>query len=206
MYKIKICGVRSEETVPVLNQLLPDYVGFILAAGFRRTVSEDTARALRERLDRRICRVGVFVNDSVDRIARLYREGVVNAVQLHGDEDESYIRSLKAVCPAPVIKAVGVAEGRAVRYPENCDVVLLDAYAPTERGGTGRSVLWRRYDEIEKPVLLAGGITPENVAEALAKVQPYGVDSSGGLETDGVKDAAKMEKYVSVIRGINHGK
>lgn len=200
MYKIKICGITTADILPVINELKPDYVGFIMTAGFSRSVSDDFVRRCGGALDSRIARVGVFVNDDVSRIAALVGSGVIDVVQLHGDEDGSYIRRLKSLVPVTVIKAVGVSDGRAAAYPAECDIVLLDSCTATSRGGTGKSIFWRRYDELDKPVILAGGITAENVKAALAAVRPWGVDTSGGVETDGVKDAAKIYKYITNIR------
>jgi phosphoribosylanthranilate isomerase len=203
MYKIKVCGVRSPDIVPVLNKLIPDYVGFILSKGFKRTIDASVATAIRRELAPQIKTVGVFVNEPYDYIIGFLKEGVINVVQLHGDEDVEYIKGLKKLTSAPIIKAVGVVDGRVNPYPKNCDIVLLDACSKTERGGTGRNIIWRRYDEIDKPIILAGGINADNVAEALREVNPYGVDASGGLETDGNKDAAKIEAYIAAVRKAN---
>lgn len=202
MYKVKVCGVKNSDIIPVLNAFPPDYVGFILSAGFKRSVSQDTAESLAKSLDKSIRKVGVFVNEPIQRIAALYDRGVIDLVQLHGDEPESYVAALKKICPAPVIKAVGVDSGKVPPYPSNCDFLLLDAFAPTARGGTGQKVEWRAYRELDKPFFLAGGITPENVEEALTKVKPYAVDASGGLETDGVKDAVKIKNYIAAVRRL----
>lgn len=200
MYKVKICGVTDEAIIPHLNALPPDYVGFIMTRGFKRSVSDDFVRKCASALRGDIKRVGVFVNDDVSRIASLVREGTIDVVQLHGDEDGEYIRRLKSLVTVTVIKAVGVENGRVMPYPRECDIVLLDSVDRQARGGTGKRVAWRRYKEITKPVMLAGGITPENVKEALSAVAPFGVDSSGGVETDGVKDAGKVKRYIKNVR------
>ena len=200
MYKIKICGVTTCDILPTINELKPDYIGFIMTAGFRRSVSDGFVRQFGEALGRRIERVGVFVNDDISRIAALVRQGIIDVVQLHGDEDGSYIRKLKSRADVPVIKAVGVEDGMVPAYPAECDIVLLDARAAAGGGGTGRSICWRRYSEVDKPVILAGGITAGNVRAALAAVRPWGVDTSGGVETGGVKDAAKIYEYITNIR------
>lgn len=203
MYKIKVCGVTDGAIIPTLNKFIPDYVGFIMTAGFRRSVDEGFVKQSAARLARDIERVGVFVNDDIFRIARLVNDGIIDVVQLHGDEDGEYIGRLKALCPATVIKSVAVRGNDPVIYPDECDIVLLDAYSPSARGGTGQKVCWREYREVKKPVILAGGITPENVKRALAAVKPWGVDSSGGLETGGKKDARKVAQYISEIRECN---
>lgn len=202
MYKIKVCGLTDGDCVPVLNEYLPDFAGFILAPGFRRSIAEKTAAEIREKLSPKIQTVGVFVNQPVEKIASAYQSGIIQLVQLHGDEDEKYIAALKEICPLPVVKAIGINAGMVPAYPKNCDYILLDAYAPAARGGTGKSVQWRKYDEIEKPFFLAGGITPANVKEALQKVAPYGVDTSGGVETDGKKDGKKIIEYIKNIREV----
>ena len=206
MVKVKVCGMTDMSLVPLLNKLTPDYVGFILTAGFRRSVSEEFVKNFSSRLSPAIRRVGVFVNDDVCRIARRVEDGIIDAVQLHGDEDGEYIQKLKNLAPVAVIKAVGVEGGRAESYPENCDMVLLDAYDKVARGGTGRRIEWRRYPEIKKPVILAGGITPENVCEAVSLVRPWGVDTSGGVERDGKKDIDKIRDYILKARECNYGK
>ncbi len=200
MCKVKVCGITDVGILPVLNALTPDYAGFILTSGFKRSVSEEFASAARKTLCGAVKTVGVFVNDDPKRIAGLVKAGIVDLIQLHGDEDGEYIRIIKASCSAPIIKSVHVTDGKVSPYPDNCDFVLLDAYSPHMRGGTGKRIEWRRYEEIKKPVFLAGGITPDNVKDALAAVQPYCVDCSGGVETDGIKDADKIEKYIKNVR------
>lgn len=200
MTKIKICGVTDLSAIACINRLTPDYVGFILSSGFRRSIPRELAREMRGALDRSVAAVGVFVNERAETVADFCERGIVDVVQLHGDEDERYIERLKRLCAAPVVKAVGVSGGKIAPYPENCDFLLLDASDPVRRGGTGRKIEWRRYDGVGKPFFLAGGITADNVKEALRAVAPYGVDCSGGVETDGRKDQAKMQQYVKNIR------
>jgi phosphoribosylanthranilate isomerase len=202
MCKIKICGVREEETCGVLNELCPDYVGMILSDGFRRSIGEAQARKIRNALQREIATVGVFVNEEIGKILRFYEQGIISAVQLHGDENEEYITKLKRFCPLPVIKAVGVNAGMVPTFPKNCDFLLLDACALRGGGGTGKTIVWREYAEVNKPIFLAGGLRAENVAEAIRTVKPYAVDTSGGVETDGVKDSAKIKKYIQKIREV----
>jgi phosphoribosylanthranilate isomerase len=195
MVKVKVCGVKNCDVVPLLNALVPDYVGVILSGGFKRSVNFDTAQRIRKELCCGIQLVGVFVNEDVQTVAEAVKRGIIDVVQLHGDEDEVYIQKLKDICDVPVIKAVGVAGGKVLSYPKNCDFVLLDCTDKNVRGGSGQRVEWKKYD-VAKPIILAGGITPENVAEAIERVQPYGVDTSSGVETDGVKDEKKIERYI----------
>jgi phosphoribosylanthranilate isomerase len=200
MYKVKVCGMKNSDAVPTLNDCHPDYVGYILSQGFKRSIDEATALDIRGKLSYTVPTVGVFVNEKYERIAQLFNLGLFTIIQLHGDEDEEYIKGLRKVCDLPIIKSVGVIDGKVMPYPDNCDFVLLDAYSQKHRGGMGKSVEWRKYDEIKKPIFLAGGITPENVTEALATVQPFAVDCSSGLETNGVKDIEKIKQYISAVR------
>jgi phosphoribosylanthranilate isomerase len=202
MLKVKVCGVKNSDIVPLLNKLTPDYVGFILSSGFKRSVDRQTAKGIKLGLDGKIKTVGVFVNEDINTIVSFLKDGIIDVVQLHGDEDENYIAALKKLYPVTVIKSVGVEGGKVLLYPDNCDYLLLDAYDRKLRGGTGKKVEWRSYPELTKPYFLAGGITAENVAEAVKAVKPYGVDSSGGLETDGEKDAGKVERYIKNARAV----
>lgn len=202
MYKVKVCGLMDTSCLQVLNECLPDYAGFILSPGFRRTVSPERAAEIRAGLDGRIVTVGVFVDDDPARIAQLYGRGIFGLVQLHGHEDEAYIDRLREVCPAPIAKAVGIRDGKVPKFPANCDYVLLDAYVASGGGGTGKKVEWRPYPEIDRPFFLAGGITPDNVQEGLRAVRPCGVDTSGGVETDGKKDPRKIREYIMKAREV----
>lgn len=201
MVKVKVCGISDIRTADALNAALPDFVGFVLSGGFRRSVQADAALKIRRALDGRIVTVGVFVNESREYIASFVRNGTIGAVQLHGDEDGEYISALRTMCAVPVIKAVTVRNGVLPPVPVNADYLLLDAFSEGKRGGTGRRVEWKRYSA-DMPVMLAGGITPENVREAIERVRPFAVDCSGGVETDGHKDAKKIIEYVKNVREI----
>jgi phosphoribosylanthranilate isomerase len=203
MFKVKVCGIKSADIVQALNSCRPDYVGYILSSGFKRSVTTLTALEIRQKLSPDIPTVGVFVNEKIEEIARLYLLGLFSIIQLHGDENVEYINKVKKVCDLPIIKSVGVNCGEVMAYPNNCDFVLLDTYSRTQRGGMGERVEWKKYDKIEKPIFLAGGITPENVTEALKAVQPYAVDCSSGVESDGVKDADKIKRYIEAVRNCN---
>jgi phosphoribosylanthranilate isomerase len=200
MSKVKVCGVRDLNILPVLNKLTPDYVGFILSGGFKRSIDIPLATKIRAGLNSEIKTVGVFVNEPVENVVSFLECGIIDIVQLHGDESENYISRLKSAYPVTVIKSVGVENGKVLPHPDNCDYLLLDAYDKVNRGGTGKRVEWRAYPEIEKPFFLAGGLTAENVHKAIEMVKPYAVDCSGGVETDGVKDAEKVERYIKNAR------
>lgn len=202
MTKIKICGLRREEDVSYVNECLPDYVGFVFAQG-KRTVTKETAAKLRQLLAPSIAAVGVFVNEEIEVITGLVQEGIIDAVQLHGDEDASYIRRLRETISSPVIKAVRVATAEDVRDCEEipADYLLFDTRTRGAYGGSGRTFDWELIKGVKRPYFLAGGIGEENVCEAIRNLVPYAVDASSGVETDGYKDRTKIINMVEKVRG-----
>jgi phosphoribosylanthranilate isomerase len=199
MSKIKICGLSRAEDIAAANHALPDYIGFVFAPS-RRRISAETAAELKQTLDKRVKAVGVFVNEEIDKIAEL--SGTIDLIQLHGDEDDAYILRLKERCSCPVIKAVAIGE-RLPELPKAADYLLFDTLSAA-RGGTGKtfdhSIL---KDYGGPPYFLAGGLNAGNVAEAIRSVAPFCVDISSGAETNGIKDAKKIEEIVRIVRGIN---
>ncbi len=199
MIKIKLCGMFRDEDIQYANEAAPDYIGFILNyPKSHRNISLDTAKRLKSGLSDKIKAVGVFVDAPLEYVLEALRRGITDMVQLHGNEDEDYIRALKkAAGRVEVIKAVKVRSAEDIR--DTCaDFLLLD-----NGKGTGQRFDHTLIDRerITKPFFLAGGITPENIAEAAA-LSPYAVDMSGGIETDGVKDKEKMLAAVNIIRNI----
>lgn len=199
MTKVKLCGLMSAEDAQNCNQVSPDIAGTILSPGFRRSVNAKTAREIRKALDDSIPLTGVFVNAQIAEIAAFAERGIIQIVQLHGDEDAAYIRDLRMVCPLPIIKAYRIAAAEDVRRAadSDADIVLLDSGT-----GTGKAFDHALLGAFPRPYILAGGLTPQNVAEAIAAHHPYGVDTSSGIETDGVKDLAKMRDFTVNARSI----
>ena len=198
MSKVKICGLSRTEDVDAVNRALPDYAGFVFAPSSRR-VDTGKAALLKGMLDARIEAVGVFVNESIDAIAELYSNKVIDMVQLHGDEDDAYIRTLKSRCGCRVIKAVHVGD-TLPDLPGSPDYIMFDT-ASARRGGMGRTFDWdvvRGYAGL--PYFLAGGLTASLVRGAINLLSPYCVDVSSGVETDGKKDAEKIAEFVRVVR------
>ena len=200
--KIKLCGMFRACDIDYANEAKPDYVGFIL--GFpksHRNIDAETARRLRSRLDTGIKAVGVFVNSPETTCAEYANCGIIDVIQLHGDEDADFIRRLRELTSAPIIKAA------KIRTPEDigrvqalgADYVLLD-----NGTGTGEMFDHSLLDgaEIRQPFFLAGGLTPENLRQAAESVRPYCVDLSSGVETDRLKDREKMLEAVRVIREL----
>lgn len=192
---IKICGMRRKEDIEAAGRCRPDYIGFILSEGFRRSVEVSEARRLSELLAPGIKVVGVFVNEPVEAIAGAC--DFLDMVQLHGQEDNSYLERLREVTDRALIQAFRIRESgdleRAMK--SSADLILLDSGT-----GTGRSFEWNLIGEIQRPWILAGGLGPDNIAEAVSRFRPYAVDLSSGAETDGWKDPEKMRLCVEAVR------
>lgn len=211
MARIKICGLKTLADVEKVNRYLPEYIGFVFA-NTRRFVTDEQALAMRNALDQRIQAVGVFVDEPMEHVVRLYDRGVINAAQLHGEESETYIRKLKQETKMTVIKAAKVqtVEQLTSRISQEADYMLFDTYKKGEPGGTGErfslEILEESLKKIQekgrpvKPFFLAGGLDCQNVADVLGRVECFAVDVSTGVETDGVKDAAKIEQFIKNVR------
>lgn len=144
-----------------------------------------------------ILAAGVFVNEPVEAVAELLDHGVIDVAQLHGSEDDDYIARLRAMTGKPIFRAFKVKSEADLPAIENCaaDLVLLDSGA-----GTGKTFDWSLVQSVQRPYFLAGGLDPDNVADAIAALHPYGVDVSSGIETDGVKDESKMAAFIAAAR------
>ncbi len=202
MSKIKICGLRRIEDVDYVNRFRPDYAGFVFANSKRR-VTKEQARELRNHLVPEIVPVGVFVNEDVKVVAELVNQGIIELAQLHGDEDEAYIRQLrKLIGNHPIIKAVRVATKGDVDSCERIpvDYLLFDSFSLQAYGGTGQGFDWSLIQQVQKPFFLAGGIGVDNVQKAVEETRPFGVDVSSGVETDGFKDPKKIARMVRSVR------
>lgn len=197
MTRIKLCGLMRAEDIDAANTLRPEYVGFVFAPASRRRIAPERARELRERLGPGIEAVGVFVREDMETIACLANEGVIDLIQLHGGEDADYLRRLRALTARPVIQAFRIRGAEDVRtaLKSPADYVLLDSGA-----GTGEAFDWGWIREAGRPYFLAGGLTPDNVADAVRQLEPYAVDVSSGIETDGRKDREKMAAFVAAVR------
>lgn len=199
MIKTKICGLRTAEDIAAVNQYRPDYIGFVFASG-RRRITPETAAKLKQALAKEIQAVGVFVNEAPAVIARLVADGIIDLVQLHGDEDDRYRRNLKQLVDCTVIQAVPVGERIAAPLPQFADFLLFDTASAARRGGTGRPFDWSLLKEMERPFFLAGGLNEANVQRAIAAAAPYCVDTSSGVESDAKKDAEKIQRFIECVR------
>ena len=198
MTKIKFCGLTRAEDIAAANALKPEYIGFVFAPKSKRYVSPQQAALLRARLDPAIKAVGVFVNEPPEAVALLLNENIIDIAQLHGQEDAAYLARLRSLTARPLWQAFRVtdAESLAKAGKSPADLVLLDSGA----GGTGRAFDWALLENFKRDYLLAGGIGPENAADAVERLHPYGVDVSSGIETAGKKDPEKMAAFVAAVR------
>jgi len=221
--KVKMCGISKVETIPAVVEAKPDYMGLVFAQS-KRQVTVDQAKILVSELHKQyanrynrdviqwsndvvqefIKTVGIFVNETLDNLVTIATEVNLDAVQLHGDEDEAFIQSLKERTNVEVWKAVQIrsAADAEAWIDSSADMLLFDAYHKDERGGTGEVFDWSCLDEFERPFMLAGGIDSANVARAIRTVRPYGIDISSGIETEGVKDDEKIKAFTNIVRTI----
>lgn len=195
--KIKICGLFREQDIDYVNEAKPDFAGFVFAESHRQ-VSKETAEKLKNKLDKNISAVGVFVNENISNIVEICNANIIDFVQLHGDEEDNYITELRKVCNKKIIKAVKVKTGEDIIRWRNslADWLMFDAGK-----GEGKTFDWNILKNFIKPYFLAGGINESNVAEAI-KLNPYCIDVSSGVETNKVKDKQKILNMTNIVRGV----
>lgn len=205
MTKIKICGLTRLQDIKAVNRWKPDYIGFVFAKS-RRQVTPEQAGILKHKLNPDIKAVGVFVNESIETIVSICNAGIIDIVQLHGDETEEYIKDLKQLIKCPIMKAVSVKSSDQIVSAEklSCDYLLLDTYQKGQHGGSGIAFDHSLIPALEKPYFLAGGLNLENIYEAISNNQPFAVDVSSGVETDGLKDEIKIQKIIEIIRQLDN--
>ncbi len=203
MTKIKLCGLTRIADVDAVNEIFPDYAGFVFAPGRRRLPAE-SARRLIAALDRRVAPVGVFCDETPEVVVATVNLCGLGVVQLHGSEDDAYLTCLREWLPphVSVWKALRVRSADTVTrgFSLAADGFVLDAWHPGIPGGTGKVFDWELVRGVETPYLLAGGLTPENVGAAICALRPLGVDASSGIETGSVKDPARMRAFVEAVR------
>ena len=217
MVKIKICGLKRPEDIEIVNKYKPDYVGFVFAPSPRK-VSFEQAKEFSSQLDDDIVPVGVFVNEHMKLIVDLYREGIIQIAQLHGDEDENYIRNLKdksleeTGSEIPVINAIEInsiiqnddldenqVNEKLLEWRDSVsDYFILDSGK-----GSGKTFNWNLIDKnsefFKNSIFLAGGLNSENLASAIEEFNPFAVDLSSSVETDGFKDEEKIKEIIEIV-------
>ena len=209
MVRIKICGMRREEDIDMANKFEPDYIGFVFAESPRK-VSYEQAKELSSKLNEDIIPVGVFVNEHMKLIVDLFKDGIIKMAQLHGDEDEDYIKNLKAKSleqtgsEIPIINAIVIKDDvdyndRLLEWRDSVsDYLILDSGK-----GSGKTFDWNLIDKssefFENSIFLAGGLNSENLASAIEEFNPFAVDLSSSVETDGFKDEEKIKEIMEIV-------
>lgn len=201
MTKIKICGLKSTKDIRIVNEALPDYIGFVFAKSSRQITIEQ-AEEMKNLLDKRIYAVGVFVNSEPSEIIKLCKNNIIDIIQLHGEEDAEYIDFLKSKVSNPIIKAVRVRNDEQIYRAQvlPCDYLLFDTYHKDVYGGSGEMFDHSLIPKTIKPYFLAGGLDYYNVAAAIADCKPYCVDISSGVENQGIKDKEKIKDIIRIVR------
>lgn len=196
---IKVCGITTLDAGLAVESSKADFIGFVFAPSKRR-VSPKNAATISASLSPSLKKVGVFVNESKENIQFIAEKVGLDYIQLHGDESAAFAKSLGW----PIIKAFSIGSVRAdtIRnFP--CDYYLVDSPPAEHRGGSGETFDWNRLTALKldhKKLILAGGLSTENVAEAIETVRPAGVDISSGVETDGIKDNQKINQFVAAAK------
>ncbi len=200
MAKIKICGLSRLEDINEVNEYLPDYIGFIFAKS-KRQVSLVQAKKLKTHLNKKILAVGVFVNEPIENIVKIVDEGIIDIIQLHGTEDEDYIKNLRTYTNKHIIKAIAAENIESIQKGINssADYLLFDKAG----GGTGQSFDWNLLVNVERDFFLAGGIDLHNINQALTTINPFAIDVSSSVETYGYKDKNKINMIIRRVRDEN---
>lgn len=196
--KIKLCGLSRPVDIDYVNQVKPDYCGFIVNfPKSRRNVTPEQVRALTARLSGDIIPVGVFVDESVETVAGLLEDGTIAVAQLHGHEDEAYLAALRKLTAKPIWQAFQIRSAADLERAKSstANLVLLDSGQ-----GSGVTLDWSILADFPRPYVLAGGLTAENIPTAVQQVKPYAVDLSSGVETEGYKDYEKMLAAVAAVK------
>ena len=200
MAKIKICGLKRLDDIEIVNKYKPDYIGFVFADS-KRKVTSDLASKMKKNLDSSIKSVGVFVDEDIDVIIKLYDEGIIDIAQLHGLENEEYIKKLKQKSnyKLEIINAIEMSDEKDLKEYDNslADYLLLDSGK-----GSGKTFDWRLIrKDLKKEFFLAGGLNSKNISKAIEEFNPYAVDLSSSVETDGYKDELKIKEVMEEVDG-----
>ncbi len=201
MIKVKICGICHEVEIGIMNELGPDYVGFVFVPKSRHFIAPEYAALLRSKLRRGIQTVGVFANESLKTVAMTVEVSGINMIQLHGNETGEYVAALREYVRCPIMKVYKVAkpiDAEKAMY-STADLVMLDG----GNAGDGRLFDWSLIGPVHRKFFLSGGLTPENIEDALNLTsQPYALNVSSGVEANRTKDYRKVMKFISAARNF----
>ncbi|NLP13202.1 MAG: phosphoribosylanthranilate isomerase [Clostridium sp.] len=209
MTGVKICGLRRKEDIEYVNRYMPQFVGFVFAESKRR-VTKEWAKELRDGLLPSIRAVGVFVNEDMEKVVDIVKYTRLDCVQLHGDETPEYIEQLMESIKDNEGKKIEIWKGIRVKNEDSLrrmseysvNAFILDTYVEGSYGGSGSVFDWHlaAFASEYGKIILAGGLNPQNVKEAVERVKPFAVDVSSGVETDGFKDEAKIKEFIRKVR------
>lgn len=199
MVKVKICGICHEAEIGIMNELNPDYVGFVFITKSRYFIAPEHAGMLRSKLRKGIQTVGVFANETLRNVALSVDVAGLNMVQLHGDETGEYVAALREYIRCPIMKVYKVSKPIDAERGmfTTADYPMLDG----GNAGDGKTFDWSLIGRVRKKFFLSGGLTPENVTEALA-LQPFAVNVCSGVEANRVKDYKKVMKFIAAVRSF----
>ena len=197
MTRIKLCGLSRPADIKIVNSLCPEYIGFVFYEKSSRYITPEKAVELKNLLSDRIKAVGVFVDEPLEKVVDLLDKGIIDIAQLHGNENDEYIKRLRELSKRPVIKAFRIKSKEDIKKAEGslADFILLDSGQ-----GSGEAFDWELLRDIKRDYFLAGGLDPYNVKDALRILHPYAVDVSSGIEKDHIKDERLMAAFVSAVR------
>ena len=198
MAKIKICGLKRLEDIEIVNKYKPDFIGFVFADS-KRKVTPDLARQMKQNLDDSIQSVGVFVDAAIDEILEIHKRGIIDMAQLHGSESEDYIEKLKKKSnnQLKIINAIEMDDEKDLLEYDNsiADYLLLDSGK-----GSGKTFDWRLIrKDLKKEFFLAGGLNYQNISRVINEFDPYAIDLSSSVETNGYKDELKIKKVMEAM-------
>lgn len=195
--ELKICGLSRLEDIIAVNRHGADYAGFVFFEKSKRYVDPYKANELISLLRADIKPVGVFLDEPLDNVVRIARITGVELIQLHGHESEEYVEYVKRTLDRPVIKAYKASEEGALEKAaqSSADYVMIDSGA-----GSGKKFDWSILKDFRRDYFLAGGLDPESVGEAIRMLEPFAVDVSSGVETDGIKDEKKIAEFINAVR------
>lgn len=197
MTKIKMCGLSRQCDIDYANQLMPEYIGFVFVENSKRYVSPKKALELRNNLNSKIISVGVFVDADINFISEIAKQKTIDMVQLHGSENDEYIRNLRKLISIPIIQAFTIKTKEDINKAKksSAEYILFDSGK-----GSGKTFNHSLIKDINRDYFLAGGITIENIKQVTEKFKPYAIDASSSLETNGYKDFYKMRAFADALR------
>ncbi|MCB9990305.1 MAG: phosphoribosylanthranilate isomerase [Rhodospirillales bacterium] len=210
MTEVKICGITTPDALDCAVKEGAHYLGFVFHPGSPRAIDPEKARILTNKTPSNLVNVGLFVNPSLTDIETVLAAADLDMIQLHGDETLQQIQAIRGQCGLPVIKAIRVAEkadlAPVLSFEKVCDLLLFDAKVPGTAGGTGQRFDWTLLKDLRlfKPWMLAGGLTAENVGDALSTLNPPVVDVSSGVEdAPGIKNPDKIRQFIEAVKKKN---